>query len=105
MLTFGEVLLYGTMLELAYSAAPKSMKGFVTACFLVTNTLGNFLNVLWTPRYGGSLTDEVAKRGPLMPGEFFGITALIVLVAGIAFLFIGRRFERSRAEAAAAGVT
>ncbi len=104
-LTVGEVLLYGTMLELSYSAAPKSMKGFITACFLVTNTLGNFLNVLWTPRYGGSLVDEAAKRGSLPPGQFFGITALIVLAAGIAFIFIGRRFERSRAEAAAAGVT
>src|SRR5262249_51010589 len=42
-LTFGEVLLYGTMLELAYTAAPKSIKGFVTACFLVTNGLGNLI--------------------------------------------------------------
>src|SRR5262249_39539557 len=38
-LTLGEVLLYGTMLELAYAAAPKSMKGFVTACFLTTSAL------------------------------------------------------------------
>jgi POT family proton-dependent oligopeptide transporter len=114
-LTFGEVLLYGTMLELAYTAAPKSMKGFVTACFLLTNTLGNFLNAGikigpvqlpgWTPLYGGSLVDEAAKRGPLMPGQFFGITALIVLAAGVAFLFVGRRFEKAKAEAAAAGVT
>jgi dipeptide/tripeptide permease len=104
-LTFGEVLLYGTMLELAYSAAPKSMKGFVTACFLVTNTLGNFLNMFWMKQYGGSLTDPVEKRGPLMPGEFFGITALAVAAAAVAFIFVGKRFERSRAEAAAAGVT
>jgi POT family proton-dependent oligopeptide transporter len=104
-LTFGEVLLYGTMLELAYTAAPKSMKGLVTACFLLTNTLANFLNMVWTPMYGGSLSDEVAKRGPMLPGQFFGITALITLAAGIAFIFIGRRFERSQAEAHAAGVT
>jgi hypothetical protein len=49
-LTFGEVLLYGTMLDLSYAAAPKSMKGYVTACFLLTNTLANFLNILWTGR-------------------------------------------------------
>ena len=48
------------------------MKGFITACFLVTNTLGNFLNVVWTPRYGGSLVDEAAKRGSLLPGQVFG---------------------------------
>lgn len=104
-LTFGEVLLYGTMLEIAYTAAPKSMKGFVTACFLVTNTLGNFLNMLWMPMYGGSLVDPVAKRGPLMPGEFFGITAGVVLSAAVLFLFIGKKFERSHAEATAAGLT
>ena len=104
-LTFGEVLLYGTMLELAYAAAPKSMKGFVTACFLLTSALGNFLNVGWTPLYGGSLTDEVAKRGPLMPGPFFGITALVVAASAVGFYFVGKQFERTKAEADAAGVT
>jgi POT family proton-dependent oligopeptide transporter len=103
-LTFGEVLLYGTMLELAYSAAPKSMKGFVTACFLVTNTLGNFLNMFWMTQYGGSLVDPVAKRGPLLPGQFFGITALVVAGAAVAFIFVGRQFERARAETTTVGV-
>ena len=114
-LTFGEVLLYGTMLELAYSAAPKSMKGFITGCFLVTNAMGNLLIAGinlgftqlpgWARLYGGSLVDEAAKRGPLLPGEFFGITALGVLAAGVAFILIGKQFERSQTEAAAAGVT
>ena len=103
-LTFGEVLLYGTMLELAYAAAPKSMKGFVTACFLLTNTLANFLNIPWTPMYGGSLGRSRRPR-PLMPGPFFGITALVVLAAAVAFIFVGKQFERTQAEAAAAGVT
>jgi len=93
-LTFGEVLLYGTMLELAYTAAPKSMKGFITACFLVTNTLGNFINVGWTPFYGGSLEDPLDKRGPLPPGQFFAITAGVVVLAAVAFVFVGKRFER-----------
>lgn len=104
-LTVGEVLVYGTMLELAYAAAPKSMKGFVTACFLVTSSMGSFLNILYSPLYGGSLSDEAAKRGSLMPGAFFGITALVVLAAALAFVFVGRSFEKSRAEAEAAGVT
>jgi dipeptide/tripeptide permease len=103
-LTFGEVLLYGTMLDLSYAAAPKSMKGYVTACFLLTNTLANFLNILWMPFYGGSLPDPVSKRGPFLPGQFFGITALVVLAAGVAFIFIGRQFERSAAEQAQAGL-
>jgi len=98
-LTFGEVLLYGTMLDLSYAAAPKSMKGYVTACFLLTNTLANFLNILWTPLYGGSLPDPVAKRGPLPPGPFFGLTAAITLVAALVFIYVGKQFERSRVEA------
>ena len=104
-LTFGEVLLYGTMLDLAYAAAPKSMKGFITACFLLTNTLANFLNIFWTPMYGGSLPDKVADRGPILPGPFFGVTMLVVLAATVLFIFVGRQFERTQAEAAAAGVT
>lgn len=113
-LTFGEVLLYGTMLELAYSAAPKSMKGFVTACFLVTNAVGNFLNAGikiggfqlmpgWAPQYGGSLVDPLDKRGPLMPGEFFGITALVVAAAAVAFVFVGKSFTKAQAAQAAEG--
>jgi POT family proton-dependent oligopeptide transporter len=104
-LTFGEVLLYGTMLDLSYAAAPKSMKGYVTACFLLTNTLANFLNIMWTPFYGGSLPDALAKRGPLMPGQFFGVTALVTIVAALLFIFIGKQFERGQAEAAASRVT
>lgn len=100
-LTFGEVLLYGTALELAYTAAPKSIKGLVTACFLLTNTLGNFINVVWSPMYGGSLKDPIEKRGPLLPGEFFGITAAMVVVAAVVFYFVGRRFERGADQTAA----
>jgi POT family proton-dependent oligopeptide transporter len=94
-LTFGEVLLYGTMLDLSYAAAPKSMKGYITACFLLTNTLANFLNILWMPFYGGSLTDAPDKRGLLLPGPFFAITAALTVAAAIAFFFIGRRFDRA----------
>lgn len=93
LLTLGEILLYGTGLELAYAAAPKDMKGFVTACFLLTNTLGNFVNVWLTPLYGGSLEDPPEKRGPLAPGPFFSMSAAIVLVAGVAFYFTSRRLD------------
>jgi POT family proton-dependent oligopeptide transporter len=101
-LTFGEVLLYGTMLDLSYAAAPKSMKGYITACFLLTNTLANFLNILWIPYYGGSLLDPVSKRGPLQPGPFFTITAVVTVAAGVAFILIGKRFEHSSRAAAGA---
>jgi POT family proton-dependent oligopeptide transporter len=93
LLTVGEVLLYGTGLELAYAAAPKSMKSFVTACFLLTSTLGNFVNVWLSRLYGGSLSDPVEKRGALSPAQFFALTAAITLAAAIAFLFVGRNIH------------
>jgi dipeptide/tripeptide permease len=93
-LTAGEVLVYGTMLDLSYAAAPKNMKGFITACFLLTNTLGNFINSFLTHVYGGSLKDAPEERGPLGPVGFFAMSAGIVLVAAVGFYFVGKRFER-----------
>jgi dipeptide/tripeptide permease len=90
-LTVGEVLLYGTGLELAYTAAPKNVKGFITACFLVTNALGNLVNIGVSSLYGGSLVDPMEKRGPLPPGQFFAPGAILALAAAIAFSFICRR--------------
>jgi POT family proton-dependent oligopeptide transporter len=93
-LTAGEVLLYATALEMAYAVAPKHIKSFVTACFLVTNTLGNFINSGLVRLYGGSLRDPVESRGPLSPGAFFTLAAIIPLVAAVAFYFVGRQFDR-----------
>ena len=89
LLTLGEVLVYSTGLELSYTAAPKNMKGFVTACFLVTNTFANFINIWFAKLY-----DTV-----LSPGVFFGLTAFVALVATIAFAFVGRRLSHQSAEA------
>jgi POT family proton-dependent oligopeptide transporter len=83
LLTLGEVLVYSTGLELSYTAAPKNMKAFITACFLVTNTFANFLNIWFAKLY-----DTV-----LSPGAFFGITAIVTLLATIAFYFVGRRLS------------
>jgi dipeptide/tripeptide permease len=80
---------------MAYAAAPKNLKGFVTACFLLTITLANFINSWLCQLYGGSLTDPPENRGPLSPGAFFAMTALIVAAATIGFVIVGRRFDRS----------
>jgi dipeptide/tripeptide permease len=93
-LTLGEVLLYGTGLELAFTAAPASMKGFVTACFLLTNTAGNLVNSQYSKLY----TEKY-----LTQQEFFLLTMGIVLAAAVAFYFVGISFNRAQAAKAAEG--
>ena len=87
LLTIGEVLVYGTMLDLSYAYAPARMKGFITACFLVTNALGNLINrntaSTTTPRSprrrSSPLTPSSAWRRPFCssssPGSSTGADA------------------------------
>ncbi|HSQ57744.1 MAG TPA: hypothetical protein VLM40_18625, partial [Gemmata sp.] len=84
-LTLGEVLLYGTMLDLSYAHAPTRMKGFVTACFLVTNALGNLINSQYAKTYNTRMSPEM----------FFTIDAAICAVAAVLFFFVARKFNRS----------
>lgn len=94
-LTLGEILLYGTGLELSYAAAPANMKGFITACFLVTIALGNFINMGYARLFNTVLPPE----------KFFALTTCIVLAAAVAFYFVGKQFDRAseaRPEAATA---
>lgn len=99
LLTVGEVLVYGTGLDLSYAYAPQRLKGFVTACFLVTNALGNLINLGFAPLYK---SDRAATGfgGIIPPAEFFAIDTGIALAATVAFYFVGRRLTRSGPPAA-----
>ena len=99
-LTIGEVLLYGTMLDLSYAYAPARMKGFITACFLVTNALGNMINTQYIPFYekphtvfeGTSFAHTFAG---IAPQNYFALDAGIALAAAVVFFFVGRSFNRA----------
>jgi dipeptide/tripeptide permease len=97
LLTVGEVLVYGTGLDLSYAYAPARMKGFVTACFLVTNALGNLINSVYAPLY----RSDRGTGGLIAPAEYFVMDAVIALAAAVAFYFVGRRFNRAHAPSAA----
>lgn len=97
MLTLGEVLVYGTGLELSYTAAPQSMKSFITACFLATIMAADLINVQVSQLYGGSLADPLKDRGRLSAPWFFGLMTLIAIGAMIGFYFVGRRLKRQSA--------
>jgi dipeptide/tripeptide permease len=88
MLTLAEILISVTGLELAFVAAPASMKSFVTACWLLTVGMANlFINASITRLY------------PTMPpGVYFLLLAATVSVVGVAFVFMAGRFNRAMAE-------
>lgn len=93
LLTIGEILVYGTGLELAYAAAPSNMKGFITGCFLLTTSLANLFNARWSPLYEKSLT----------PGQFFAYSGLFALVGLIGV--IGISMPKTDADVAASNAT
>jgi POT family proton-dependent oligopeptide transporter len=85
-LTVGEVLVYGTGLDLSYAYAPATMKGFVTACFLLTIAGGNLINTQYAPLYETTMSAT----------QLYTADTVIVLAAAVAFYFVGRQFNRAR---------
>ena len=90
-LTIAEILISVTGLELAFVAAPPTMKSFVTGCWLVTVGMANlFINVPFTQLY------------PFVPpGPYFAILAGALIVVAVAFVPIAGKFNRGMAEAKA----
>ena len=85
-ITAAEICISVVGLELAFTAAPKTMKSFVTACWLLTVFFGNILNAQITQLYG---------RIP--PGRYFGLLTLIMIPVTIAFAIVAQRFNRESA--------
>jgi POT family proton-dependent oligopeptide transporter len=83
LITVAELCISPVGLELAFTAAPKAMKGFITGCFLLTVFFGNLINSWITRLYD-----------PLGPGRYFGLLTAILLVTTVAFVFIARQFNR-----------
>ncbi len=83
-ITIAEVLISITGLELAFVAAPKTMKSFVTALWLVSVGIGNlFFNA------------PVGRLYPVMtPGAYFMMLAGMMVVVTVAFYFVASRFNR-----------
>ncbi|MBL8823882.1 MAG: MFS transporter [Planctomycetia bacterium] len=61
-MTVAEILISPVGLELAFVAAPKSMKGFITACFLFTIFSGTLINSQVTPIYSVEVIKTEARQ-------------------------------------------
>lgn len=89
-ITIGEILISVTGLELAFVAAPPTMKSFVTACWLFIIGLANLvINAPFTQLY------------PTMsPGIYFAMLAGALGVVTVLFVPVSMKFNRGMAEAA-----
>lgn len=94
LITVSEICISVVGLELAFTAAPATMKSFVTACWLLTVFFGNILNAQITPLYG-----EKVFGFELSPGPYFALFALVMVPVTAAFVIMSRRFNRSAATA------
>jgi dipeptide/tripeptide permease len=97
-ITIAEILISPVGLELAFVAAPKSMKGFITACFLFTIFMGTIINSGVTPYY----SKEVDGVRLMTPTQYFSVQAAVCAVAFVLFYFIAKPFNR-RLDAQRAG--
>jgi proton-dependent oligopeptide transporter, POT family len=77
----GEILLSVTVYEFAYTQAPKSMKGLLTALWLVTVAIGNAIVALI----------NIANLGASAI-MYFVLAGLMVIVFGI-FVLIARKYQ------------
>ena len=86
-LTLAEMLVYGTGLEYSYAAAPQTMKGFVTGCFLAIDAVANFVNA-WLVATLRRLAGGSGRRARTALGRrVFRLAALIVPGRDDRFLF------------------
>lgn len=107
-LTVAEILISVTGLELAFTAAPKSMKSFVTGLWLVTVGLANlFINTPVSQMYPDDKPGSFSVFGQKLfdlpkfqtAGDYFAFLTGTMLVVTAAFVVVARRFNRAQAAA------
>lgn len=97
-LTWAEILISVTGLELAFAAAPKNMKGFITACWLLTVGIANLaINAPVTRMYPST---DPGWHFP-SPMSYFAALTITMLVVSVAFVFVARGFNQRMAQAEA----
>jgi POT family proton-dependent oligopeptide transporter len=89
-ITVAEILISVTGLELAFVAAPQSMKSFITACWLAVVFLANLL-----------INAPITRLYPKMePGTYFAMLAGAMVVVTAAFIPVAIFFNRGMKHAA-----
>jgi dipeptide/tripeptide permease len=94
-ITTAEVCISVVGLELAFAAAPATMKSFVTACWLLSMACGEFLDGLITPYYDSRISLAGASID-MTPTRYFVVFTIGMVPVTIAFVAIARRFNRTK---------
>jgi POT family proton-dependent oligopeptide transporter len=81
-ITIGELCISVVGLELAYTVATPRTKSTVTAAFLFTVSIGDYL--------GGVIGRDYDK---MSPAAFFGLQTAILAFCTVAFYFVGKKFQ------------
>jgi hypothetical protein len=89
LITIAEICISVVGLELAFAAAPATMKSFVTACWLLCVSFGDILNAQVTPLYNNTFLGL-----ELTPGRYFLGFALVMIPVTLAFVVMAQRFNR-----------
>lgn len=84
-ITIAEILISVTGLELAYTLAPPSMTGFVTACWLATVGFANLV-------INAPVTRLYTTMQPML---YFAMLAAVIIAVSIAFHFVARQFNQN----------
>ena len=100
LLTFAEVLIYGTGLEFFYSQAPNRMKSFVMALFLLSISLGNGITALV------NLVIQDARGVSRLSGPtYYLFFAALMAVTTLGFVVYASRYRERRYVQGAASET
>jgi POT family proton-dependent oligopeptide transporter len=86
-ITLSELCISVIGLELAFKVAAPGTKSVVTAAFLFTVTVGDFIAGVFSKAFWGTWS----------PGVFFAVQTGIMAVTAVLFFLVARRFERPAA--------
>ena len=88
MLTSAEVMVSITCLEFSYTQAPKTMKSFIMAFFMLSVAAGN----LFTSAVNFFIQNEDGSS-KLVGADYFWFFTLLMLLTSVIFLFVIRNYS------------
>jgi POT family proton-dependent oligopeptide transporter len=88
LLTSSEIMVSITCLEFSYTQAPKKMKSFIMAIFLLSISLGN----AFTAVVNAVIENEDGTR-KLAGSSYFWFFTIVMLVTAVIFVFVAARYK------------